>query len=127
MAVTSQQLETYRTTLLDMRRRIMGNVGHVVDAINDDANTLANLSSAPVHLADVAQGGIVADVQVLDTENHLIVSIDAALARISEGTYGTCENCGKDIPRERLQALPYLTTCTACAQADEDEMRPKPR
>ncbi len=32
--------------------------------------------------------------------------IDAALARIERGKYGVCEVCGKDIPEERLEALP---------------------
>src|SRR4051812_4955232 len=106
MALTEKQRDQYRQKLLDMRRRIVGSVGHVVDSINDDANTLANLSSAPVHLADVAQGGIVADVEVLDTESNLLTSIDGALARITDGTYGTCETCNQNIATERLQALP---------------------
>lgn len=38
-------------------------------------------------------------------------SVDAALAMIDDGTYGTCEVCGKEISRERLEALPSVTTC----------------
>ena len=40
---------------------------------------------------------------------------DNALARLSEGTYGTCEGCGKTIASERLRALPFVSTCTPCA------------
>lgn len=127
MSISDQQRQRYRETLLDMRRRIVGSVGHVVEAINDDANTLANLSSAPVHLADVAQAGIVADVQVLDAESSLLVNIDNALARIGEGTYGTCESCGAEIARERIQALPFATMCTACAAVDEGSAPRKAR
>ena len=43
--------------------------------------------------------------------------IDAALARMDEGTYGKCENCGQDIPFERLEARPTATLCVACKQA----------
>ena len=37
--------------------------------------------------------------------------IERALARIDEGTYGTCERCGKPIPEERLRARPWATLC----------------
>jgi RNA polymerase-binding transcription factor DksA len=40
--------------------------------------------------------------------------IDAALARVDDGTYGTCESCGKPIPKARLEAVPEATLCVAC-------------
>jgi len=40
--------------------------------------------------------------------------IDAALAKIAEGTYGTCEQCGNNIPKERLRAIPYAALCVSC-------------
>jgi DnaK suppressor protein len=48
--------------------------------------------------------------------------IEAALARIAAGTYGTCEVCGVPIPEERLVARPFARTCVlhagALAQGD---------
>ena len=44
-----------------------------------------------------------------------IVAIRNALARIDNGTYGTCFKCGGQISKERLQALPTATTCIECA------------
>ncbi len=41
--------------------------------------------------------------------------IDAALARIADGTYGTCEICGGAIGRDRLRALPEVRRCLACS------------
>ena len=38
-----------------------------------------------------------------------------ALARIDNGTYGTCANCGEDIPRAPLEAQPTATRCLKCA------------
>ncbi len=40
--------------------------------------------------------------------------IDRALAKITAGTYGTCERCGTPIPKARLKALPYAALCVAC-------------
>ena len=42
--------------------------------------------------------------------------IDAALAHIKDGSYGTCAICGEDIAEKRLAALPYVTTCINCAE-----------
>lgn len=40
----------------------------------------------------------------------------AALARIAEGTYGTCESCDGLISENRLEAAPYATRCVTCAR-----------
>jgi RNA polymerase-binding protein DksA len=43
-----------------------------------------------------------------------VEEIDAALARLDAGTYGVCEKCGTDIPKERLKALPHAALCVQC-------------
>jgi len=43
-----------------------------------------------------------------------IEQIDAAIARIHDGTYGKCESCGTAIPKERLKALPQAALCVKC-------------
>jgi DnaK suppressor protein len=40
--------------------------------------------------------------------------IDHAIAKIRQGTYGTCESCGQPIPKARLKALPQARLCVAC-------------
>ena len=53
----------------------------------------------------------------IDDEAHQTIQlIDAALARIKNGVYGTCASCGEVIPEARLAALPYVTTCMSCAE-----------
>jgi DnaK suppressor protein len=41
--------------------------------------------------------------------------VDAAIARLTEGTYGYCESCGKPIAPARLEAKPAARRCIACA------------
>jgi DnaK suppressor protein len=43
-----------------------------------------------------------------------VEEIDKALAKIADGTYGYCEQCGQPIPKARLKALPYAALCVAC-------------
>jgi DnaK suppressor protein len=42
--------------------------------------------------------------------------IDAALARIADGSYGQCEVCGGAIGRDRLRALPAVRRCVTCSE-----------
>jgi RNA polymerase-binding transcription factor DksA len=46
-----------------------------------------------------------------------VEEIDAALARLAAGSYGTCESCGRDIPVERLEIRPAARTCVDCPPA----------
>lgn len=43
-----------------------------------------------------------------------VEEIDKALAKIADGSYGYCEQCGQPIPKARLRALPYAALCVAC-------------
>lgn len=45
----------------------------------------------------------------------LLSKVNHALARVDAKTYGNCESCGKAIPVERLDVLPYSTRCVECA------------
>ncbi len=45
----------------------------------------------------------------------LLSKVDHALGRVASGDYGICESCGKSIPIERLDVLPYSTLCVDCA------------
>jgi RNA polymerase-binding transcription factor DksA len=53
--------------------------------------------------------------------NEAMEEIDAALARIQTGTYGSCLGCGARIPYERLEILPATDRCVAC-QADRNRL-----
>jgi RNA polymerase-binding transcription factor DksA len=46
-----------------------------------------------------------------------VEEIDLAIEKIRSGTYGVCDRCGKDIPKERLKALPYAALCVTCKSA----------
>ncbi len=57
---------------------------------------------------------------ILSNEREKVFQIDRALARIEEGTYGTCESCGEPIGKERLkEIMPRATLCVTCKQREE--------
>jgi RNA polymerase-binding protein DksA len=49
--------------------------------------------------------------------------IDSALTRIQQGKYGFCIKCGKRIPHDRLEAIPYALMCIDCKTAEERRNR----
>jgi RNA polymerase-binding transcription factor DksA len=61
--------------------------------------------------------------RVLEAQaRETLAEIDAALARVEDGTYGRCESCNTAIPTERLAAMPATRTCVTC-RAKEDTRR----
>lgn len=65
---------------------------------------------------DFSDRGLVASEQgenytLADTLQNQLNQVQHALDRMDAGTYGTCEICGREIPRERLEALPATSRC----------------
>jgi len=54
-----------------------------------------------------------------DSVAEEIQTLQAALKRVNEGSYGRCENCGKPIDPERLEILPTTTFCPDCARTGQ--------
>ena len=46
----------------------------------------------------------------------LLALVDAALKRISQGTFGMCLNCGQEIGGKRLEAIPWTRYCITCQE-----------
>jgi DnaK suppressor protein len=54
-----------------------------------------------------------------DRDRRLAVKIEAALQRLEQGTFGTCESCGRPIGTARLKARPVTTLCIDCKTESE--------
>jgi len=79
-------------------------------------------------VGDVADRAIDAERDVINAElasadTRELELLDGALERMEEGLYGECEECHKDIPLARLQALPYAVRCVNCQRLVETERR----
>jgi DnaK suppressor protein len=54
------------------------------------------------------------DLALRDRADQQLALVNEALARLDAGTFGTCVRCGKPIPLERLEALPWAARCIDC-------------
>jgi DnaK suppressor protein len=112
-------VERFRAALLEERQRVQDAIQYIHDEHPDTSDEM-NLST---HLMDNA--ALTTEQELDDTleenSNNVLVEIDAALERIGAGTYGTCANCGEEIPIERLEALPYATLCIDCKRREGEQ------
>jgi RNA polymerase-binding transcription factor len=56
------------------------------------------------------------DVGVADSLEAIAAQLERALAKLSDGTYGSCDDCGAEIPAGRLRIRPESTHCVDCAR-----------
>jgi len=86
-------------------------------ALAGDLTLLRELrSESPGDVVDAAYDSAQDEIssQLAQVESRELASIENALERMKEGTYGQCEVCGCRIPMARLDALPYATMCIGC-------------
>ena len=67
------------------------------------------------------------DIGVGRSLEESLVRTERALAKLDEGTYGTCDQCGEAIPPARLRAMPDSALCVECAAAERRVQVPRRR
>jgi len=121
--MTRAELDGYRQQLLDLRTRLKGDVSHLTNEAlrKTGGEASGSLSNTPIHMADLGTDNFDQEftLGLIQNEEQALDEIAAALDRLNQGTFGRCEECGKDIPKARLQALPYARYCVDCARKIE--------
>lgn len=56
---------------------------------------------------------------LIQMKSETLNKINDALARLEQGDYGNCFDCGEEIAEKRLRALPFAVRCKACEEARE--------
>jgi DnaK suppressor protein len=86
---------------------------------------LAELADADTRGTDLF-GSLEVKVAVQRAAAHALAEIEAALARLDEGSYGTCTGCGRQISGDRLEVLPAAALCMACQHRAHNQQPPLP-
>jgi DnaK suppressor protein len=113
-------LRKMRNNLLTLKKEILRNLA----SESEDFRTIIE-DMDPKDLADVAADDI--DRKTLEAlgsvELRRLQLIESALSRVENKKYGLCAKCGKKIPRERLEAIPYALMCINCKSSEERRNR----
>ena len=107
----------YYEILLDLRGRLT----HQMDDLKKES--AEEMSSYSMHMADSGTDNFDRDnaLSLLSSDQDAVYEIDEALKRIEKKTFGLCELTGKNIPKTRLNAVPWARyTVEAQAQLEKD-------
>jgi RNA polymerase-binding transcription factor DksA len=107
----------YQNHLLELRDRLLNQMSGLA---KESAEEMPGYS---LHMADSGTDNFDRDfaLSLLSSDQDAIYEIEEALKRIERNTYGICELTGKQIPRARLDAIPWTRfTVEAQAQLERD-------
>ena len=108
-AQARQRLEEERVRLAEVKSGLTSSNG--LD--ESEGDSVAELSSIDQHQADLGTETFERekDLAILESIEAELADVEHALRRLDEGSYGTCEACGRPIDEERLEALPATRLC----------------
>ena len=118
--MTAIETDGFREALLEEKTRVEAAIQNL--QAENSGNLAEEAGEEMAHdLADTATETYDRELDYTLEENseHVLEEIEAALKRIEDDTYGVCSNCGKPIPEERLEALPWATLCIDCQRGRE--------
>jgi len=116
MTVTTKRAADLRQMLADRRREVQdeletglrqGRADRSIDVLDDLEHSDTNIQQE-------------IDRSLLLMRADTVARIDAALARLDAGKYGSCFDCEQDIAERRLRALPFAVRCQACEEKREN-------
>lgn len=106
--------------LLEERRlEIIGEVQHKMRNVRNEDAAISRQGVRDE--AESSEAEIQDDIEfaLLQMKAETLKKIGKALARLEEGSYGNCYECGTEISEQRLRALPFAVRCKSCEESRE--------
>ncbi len=118
--------ETLRKMLLRKRTEIKERIGEELgEKMSEDIDSVLGPALDEGDLSTLEADRDV-DYGLLTMSTKTLRSINQALDRLDEGTYGICEECGREIGEKRLQVMPFALYCVEC-QREKEKLTEKDR
>ncbi|MBI5516074.1 MAG: TraR/DksA C4-type zinc finger protein [Deltaproteobacteria bacterium] len=115
MALAQSDLNRYKSVLEQKKKQLLANAqSTLADDMVLDTNDLPDemdLASSEYLQAFTFR--------LRGREAGLLEKIDRALAKIEDGSFGSCEECGEEISLKRLDARPETSLCIRCKEDQE--------
>lgn len=118
-------LERSRERLDEERERLLALKEHLIEATEEAGPASSSDPGAGGHLADAGSEMFERsrDLSIVEDVDAQLVDIEHAAARLTDGSYGTCEACGRPIDPQRLAARPATRFCLDDQHMAEREVR----
>ncbi|MGH9363832.1 MAG: TraR/DksA family transcriptional regulator [Thermoanaerobaculia bacterium] len=113
--MTKKEIEKYRRLLHEKKNGLTAELAKTRDAEEETTE------EATQDIADKAVSSYTREFlySLTDAERNTLLQIDQALARIEEGAFGSCQNCGAPMSEKRLNAVPWALHCVDCQELAE--------
>jgi DnaK suppressor protein len=114
-----ERYEELRTILDERRREILNEVQVKMRDVR--AEGALGETQGVLDAAETSEADIQDDIEfaLIQMKSETLHKIEEALARLDEGTFGYCFECGDEISERRLRALPFAVRCKDCEEARE--------
>ncbi|MGI9520231.1 MAG: RNA polymerase-binding protein DksA [Hyphomicrobiaceae bacterium] len=112
------QREYFRSKLMAWKEDIIRQTRETIEALTNGSSQHADLADRATSEADRAL-----ELRARDRQRKLVAKINAALARIEDGSYGFCEETGEPISLRRLDARPIATLSIEAQERHERRER----
>lgn len=113
----------FKEKLQLIRARLRGDVSAMAEvALRKSGMEGSDSNGMPIHMAELGSDNFEQEftLGLMEAEEDTLTLIDAALERVSEGSYGQCIECDGPISKARLNAIPYTPVCIRCAEQQEN-------
>ena len=120
--LTKKDLKHFEERLLEERKKLLSQLGYLEKAMGQtQRDSSGDLSAYSFHMADMGTDAMEREKAFLfaSAEGRQLMSVDEALRRLYRSEYGVCETCGKEIGKQRLDALPQANLCVNCQEKQE--------
>lgn len=99
------EIETFKQTLLELKLQL----NRVLQGTAEEVKAIGDAKGYSQHQADEGTDDFnkVISMELSNKELNILKQVNRALEKIEESTYGCCDITGKEIPRKRLEAVPY--------------------
>jgi len=115
--MTKNDFSGFCALLQSQRKQLLGEMREKIASIEDGPDfpnqlKIADNDGLPDAAAEMNDA-------MVERESQELLEIEAALARISDGSYGSCSDCGDEIGGARLKAYPAVKRCLRCQEKYE--------
>jgi DnaK suppressor protein len=117
------EIISFKEKLHSIRARLRGDVTAMAEvALRKSGIEGSDSNAMPIHMAELGSDNFEQEftLGLMEVDEGTLGSIDAALERIQDGTYGKCVQCDGVISKARLNAIPYTPVCIKCAEMQEN-------
>ena len=123
--MNKEELEYFRHLLEEKKADTLKDMGQIEEQTSVTSSESSGRSLYSDYMPDLGSDTMEREKAFMfaSRDESYFSQIEEALQRLNDGTFGICRVCGKEISKERMEAVPTTTTCVACKSVENEQKR----